>query len=184
METKIIETELPFAMLFGEGDKLDTEFDEIDTVEYYSEELDGYLKEGEYIDSDMFEFKTYEFEEKLATEQCKFIEKSLQKILKDETIKIKLFNWDRSGYYDYINIDLEIDENTFNKCLLFTEGKDLKTKEILEYVLEFYDPKNKVTQEDLFDYIAEQKASGLMLEYEPTDELKQICIRAGRNDLL
>lgn len=68
--------------------------------------------------------------------------------------------------------------------MLFAAGGNLPLKEVLEHVLEFYDPENKVTQEDLFDYIAEQKANGLMLEYEPTDELKKICLRAGKNNLL
>ena len=184
MDKELKFTELPFAILFGEGCKLDTSFDELEIIEYYSEELDGYLKEGEYINNDMFNFKTDEFEKKLATEQCKFIEKSLQKVLKDETIKITLKDWDRTGYYDYINIELIIKGDTYFKCLLFAAGGNLPLKEVLEHVLEFYDPKNKVTQEDLLEYIAEQKANGLMLEYEPTDELKQICMRAGRNDLL
>lgn len=184
MDKELIFTELPFAALFGEGDKLDTSFDEIEVVENYIEELYGYLKDDADIDTDMFNFKTYEFEEKLATEQCKFIEKSLRKVLKDETIEIKLCSWDRTGCYDYIGIELTIAAETLNKCLSFAKGRDFKTKEFFEYILEFYDPKNKVTQEDLLEYIAEQKSNGLMLEYEPTDELKQICIRAGRNDLL
>lgn len=128
-----INTLLPFGKTFGEYSCLDSDGQECDTVEYYRSELRDYLIEeddGIYLDD--FNFETYKYQLEVVTKEVVTIESYMKTILKDESISIMLIDWDRTDYQQEVNVFIEMQKETLEKCFNFIENED--PQKYLEWV--------------------------------------------------
>lgn len=128
METKDlirINTLLPFGKTFGEYSCLDSDGQECDSVEYYRSELRDYLiEEDDDIYLDDFNFETYKYQLEVVTKEVVTIESYMKTILKDESISIMLIDWDRTDYQQEVNVFIEMQKETLEKCFSFIESED------------------------------------------------------------
>ena len=120
-----INTLLPFGKTFGEYSSLDSDGQECDTVEYYRSELRDYLiEEDDDIYLDDFNFETYKYQLEVVTKEVVTIESYMKTILKDESISIMLIDWDRTDYQQEVNVFIEMQKETLEKCFSFIESED------------------------------------------------------------
>lgn len=120
-----INTLLPFGKTFGEYSSLDSDEQECDTVEYYRSELRDYLiEEDDDIYLDDFNFETYKYQLEVVTKEVVTIESYMKTILKDESISIMLIDWDRTDYQQEVNVFIEMQKETLEKCFSFIESED------------------------------------------------------------
>nr|DAV67784.1 MAG TPA: hypothetical protein [Caudoviricetes sp.] len=122
-----IRTLLPFGKTFGEYSCLDSESKENDTIEFYRGELRDYLdKEDDDIYYDDFNFDTYKYQSEVIDREIVTIERYLKTILKDESISIINIDWDRTDYTNDIEVFIEMQKETLEKCFDFIESEDPK----------------------------------------------------------
>ena len=128
-----INTLLPFGKTFGEYSCLDSDGQECDTVEYYRSELRDYLiEEDDDIYLDDFNFEKYKYRLEVVTEEVVTIESYMKTILKDENISIMLVDWDRTDYTEEVQVIIEMQKETLEKCFNFIENED--PQKYLEWV--------------------------------------------------
>ena len=128
-----INTLLPFGKTFGEYSCLDSDGQECDTVEYYRSELRDYLiEEDDAIYLDDFNFETYKYQLEVVTKEVVTIESYMKTILKDENISIMLVDWDRTDYTEEVQVIIEMQKETLEKCFNFIENED--PQKYLEWV--------------------------------------------------
>lgn len=128
-----INTLLPFGKTFGEYSCLDSDGQECDTVEYYRSELRDYLiEEDDNIYLDDFNFETYKYQLEVVTKEVVTIESYMKTILKDENISIMLVDWDRTDYTEEVQVIIEMQKETLEKCFNFIENED--PQKYLEWV--------------------------------------------------
>ena len=122
-----IRTLLPFGKTFGEYSCLDSESKENDTIEFYREELRDYLdKKDDDIYYDDFNFNTYKYQLEVISKEVVTIESYLKTILKDESVSVITIDWDRTDYQNTIEVFIEMQKETLEKCFDFIEGEDPK----------------------------------------------------------
>lgn len=122
-----IRTLLPFGKTFGEYSYLDSDNRECDIVEYYKSELRDYLiEEDDDVYLDDFDFETYKYQLEVITKEVVTIESYMKTILKDESISIILEDWDSTDYQNTIDVFIEMQKETLEKCFDFIESEDPK----------------------------------------------------------
>ena len=128
-----LRTLLPFGKTFGEYSRLDSTELEIDTVNEYADELRDYLdKEDDEVYYDDFNFDTYKYQSEVIDKEVVTIESYLKTILKDESISIITIDWDRTDLTDDVEVFIEMQKETLEKCFDFIESED--PQKYLEWV--------------------------------------------------
>ena len=153
LELETIETDLPFGITFYSDSPFDSEGLEVQIVEYYEEELQSVIEEGDFLDADDFEFDEQTYEKEVQEKSCELIATFFKDVLKDENIFVGLVDWDKNGLTDGVYVDIEMSKETLYKCFDFIESTDLEhyRKWVKENVWRrnFDTEECKLTNEDL-----------------------------------
>lgn len=126
LELETIETDLPFGITFYSDSPFDSEGLEVQIVEYYEEELQSVIEEGDFLDTDDFEFDEQTYEKEVQEKSCELIATFLKDVLKDENIFVRLVDWDKRGLTNRVFVTIEMSKETLYKCFNFIENADLE----------------------------------------------------------
>ena len=126
LELETIKTDLPFGITFYQDSPFDSEGLEIQTVEYYEEELREVIDEGDFLTTDDFEFDEQTYEKEVQEKSCELIATFLKDVLKDENIFVRLVDWDKRGLTNRVFVTIEMSKETLYKCFNFIESTDLE----------------------------------------------------------